>query len=92
MLLIPVDAHDQRLHGIVIRMFAKDHPPPHFHARYGEHHARVAIATGEVLDGDLPRRVERLVRRWAELHRAELSENWGRIERSLPPERIEPLP
>jgi hypothetical protein len=24
-------------YGIVIRMFVKDHPPPHFHALYGEY-------------------------------------------------------
>jgi len=78
-------------YGIVVRMFVKDHPPPHFHVRYGEYHARVAIDTGDVLDGRLPPRVERLVRQWAELHRGELGDNWARIERSLPPNRIEPL-
>lgn len=41
-------------YGIVVRMFVKDHPPPHFHVRYGEYHARVAIDTGDVLDGRLP--------------------------------------
>lgn len=79
-------------YGIVVRMFVKDHPPPHFHVRYGEHRARVAIDSGVLLDGRLPRRVERLVGKWAELHRGELKENWRRIERSLPPETIEPLP
>jgi hypothetical protein len=24
-------------YGIVIAMFHDDHPPPHFHARHGEH-------------------------------------------------------
>lgn len=42
-------------YGIVIRMFANDHPPPHFHARYGEYHVRVSITTGEVTEGELPR-------------------------------------
>lgn len=32
-----------RLFGIVISMFYNDHPPPHFHARYGGHKALVAI-------------------------------------------------
>jgi hypothetical protein len=26
-------------YGIMIRMFFNDHPPPHFHARYGEFEA-----------------------------------------------------
>ncbi|MDQ2786112.1 MAG: DUF4160 domain-containing protein, partial [Chloroflexota bacterium] len=25
--------------GITITMYYKDHPPPHFHARYGEYEA-----------------------------------------------------
>ena len=41
-------------YGIAIRMFVVDHPPPHFHAAYGEHEATVSIETGEVLEGRLP--------------------------------------
>jgi hypothetical protein len=33
-------------YGIAIRMFVRDHPPPHFHAVYGEHEAIVAIEPG----------------------------------------------
>jgi hypothetical protein len=79
-------------YGIVIRMFVKDHPPPHFHALYGEHRARVSIETGELVDGDLPPRAERLVREWAALRRSELEENWSRAERMEPLVPIEPLP
>jgi hypothetical protein len=42
-------------YGIAIRMYVRDHPPPHFHASYGEHEAFVAIETGEVIEGALPR-------------------------------------
>jgi hypothetical protein len=79
-------------YGIVIRMFVKDHPPPHIHALYGEHRARVAVASGEVLDGVLPPRAARLVREWATLHREELEANWVRGERMEPIQRIDPLP
>jgi len=30
-----------RFYGIVIKLFFDDHPPPHFHATYGEHEALV---------------------------------------------------
>ncbi len=43
-------------YGILIRMFFNDHPPPHFHARYGEFEATVEISTLEILEGELPRR------------------------------------
>jgi hypothetical protein len=79
-------------YGIVIAMYFGDHPPPHFHARYGEHEAQIAIATGQVLQGSLPRRALRLVHEWSELHRDELLADWERAERAEPLVSIEPLP
>lgn len=75
-------------YGIAIRMFIKDHAPPHFHAIYGEHEAYVDIATGEIIKGRLPQRAKRLVFEWAELHRNALMENWRRRERGEALERI----
>jgi hypothetical protein len=49
-------------YGIAIRMYVKDHPPPHVHAIYGEYEAFVAIDTGNVLQGSLPKGDSRLVR------------------------------
>ena len=43
-----------RFHGIVIRMFHREHPPPHFHAVYGEYEATVDVATLTVSEGFLP--------------------------------------
>ena len=40
-----------RFLGIVIGMFAREHPPPHFHAVYGEFQITVEIGSG-VVDGD----------------------------------------
>ena len=79
-------------YGILIRMYFGDHPPPHFHARYGEYKARCAISTGEVIDGELPARAVRLVREWASRHNGELEGNWRRCEQRLAPNRVEPLP
>jgi hypothetical protein len=31
--------------GMLILLFFNDHDPPHFHVEYGEHRARVSIAT-----------------------------------------------
>jgi hypothetical protein len=52
-----------RFYGIVIRMFFADHVPPHFHAEYGEHEARIAIDSLAVLSGRLPPRAMGLVDR-----------------------------
>ena len=57
-----------------------DHPPPHFHARYGEHKASVSIESGRIIEGDLPQRQFRLVNEWWALRQAELAANWARFE------------
>ncbi len=79
-------------YGIVIAMYFDDHPPPHFHARYGEHQAQIVIATGDVLHGELPRRALKLVEEWAALHRDELLDDWERAQRDEPLVTIAPLP
>jgi len=79
-------------YGIVIAMYFEDHPPPHFHARYGEHEAQVSIASAEVLNGSLPRRALALVREWAGLHRPELYADWELAHQEQPLAKIDPLP
>ena len=79
-----------RFFGIVIAMFAKDHVPPHFHARYGEYNGLFSIDTGELIEGQMPRRAVRLVQDWAELHKAELLENWVQSQSDNP--TFNPIP
>ena len=43
-----------RFLGIIIRMYYRDHAPPHFHAEYGEYEITVEIATG-IVTGHFPR-------------------------------------
>ena len=78
-------------YGIVIAMFYNDHEPAHFHAVYGEFRALVDIDTAQLLQGELTPRARGLVREWAELHRAELLENWERARRHERLNRIAPL-
>lgn len=78
--------------GIVIKMHYNDHPPPHFHADYGEYKAKISITRLEMIAGWLPPRIMRLVREWGALHRDELVADWWRAQRHEPPVTIEPLP
>ena len=75
-------------YGIAVRMYVRDHPPPHFHAVYGEYEANVSIETGDVTDGALPKAATRLVREWALAHQQQLRENWRRARAGEQPERI----
>jgi hypothetical protein len=81
-----------RFYGIIIYMFAKDHNPPHFHAKYGDYMGIIDIQKGELIEGELPRRALRLVQDWAELHKDELLLNWETAQSDNPEfRRIEPL-
>ena len=79
-------------YGIVIWMYRPDHPPPHFHARYGEHDAKIELDTLRVIDGHLPTRALRLVRQWARLHPYDLQTNWARAQALDELVPIDPLP
>ena len=64
-----------RFYGIIIRMRYNDHPPPHFHARYGGQDVTVEIMTGRV-SGTMSRPALNLIWAWLDLHRDELLANW----------------
>lgn len=78
-------------YGILIYMYYQDHAPPHFHAMYAEHEAEIAIDTGAMLRGSLPRRARRMVEEWAQAHRLELEDDWERARAGEPLAQIDPL-
>ena len=80
-----------RFYGIRIGMFHREHAPPHFHARYGEHTTVIGINPVSVLQGGLPRRAQSLVLEWTALHQAELVDNWRRAQNGQPLQPIDPL-
>ena len=78
-------------YGLVIRMYFNDHAPPHFHVQYAEFKATVSIQTLTIATGKLPRRAQMLVLDWAELHQAELLEDWQLCMDKQQPRQIAPL-
>ncbi len=79
-----------RFLGIVIRMYYRDHAPPHFHAEYGDHEITVEINTG-IIEGRFPRRALTSVLEWYSLHQEELAENWELAREEQPLRKIPPL-
>ncbi len=82
-------------YGIVIWMYpGEGHHAgrPHFHAEYSGAEASFDIETLESIAGLLPRRANRLVLKWARLHRVELLRNWKRARHEEPLVPIDPLP
>jgi hypothetical protein len=80
-----------RFLGIVITMYFNDHAPPQFHVCYEDFRAIVGIDPLELREGKLPPRVLGLVIEWAELHQAELMDNWTSLTTTGTFRRIEPL-
>jgi hypothetical protein len=77
--------------GILIRMYFNDHAPPHFHAHYNDNVAVIAIDSLQVLEGSLPPRALGLVIEWAQLHKAELIDDWELCRAKRQPLKIAPL-
>lgn len=80
-----------RFFGMVIFMYFDDHPPPHFHVRYGSQRAIIEIRTLAMLQGRLTPKALALVTEWAALHRDELLDAWDRAGRHEKLPSIAPL-
>lgn len=67
-----------RFEGIVIKMYfrTKEHNPPHIHAIYGEYIGVFSLKDGEMFQGDLPIKEQRLVKDFIDFYRDRLLVMW----------------
>lgn len=67
-----------RFHGIVIKMYLrqKEHNPPHVHAIYGEYMGMFSLLDGEMFEGDIPAKEQKLVNTFVLRYGDELLEMW----------------
>ncbi len=77
-------------YGILIRMYIDDHNPPHIHAKYGENDAMYNF-DGEKIDGEMPKKQEKYIVAWIDIHKDELIANWQLAHDNEPLFKIEPL-
>jgi hypothetical protein len=80
-----------RFLGIVIKMFYKDHNPPHVHVEYQEYKAVIRISDFALLEGKLPPKIHGLVIEWSSLHQEELNNDWLLARNQSPLLKINPL-
>jgi hypothetical protein len=77
--------------GIVIRMYYREHGPPHFHAEHQGQHATFDFS-GNLLRGEIRSRSARsLIDQWAAANRANLEVNWAAADSGKPLDQIAPL-
>jgi hypothetical protein len=62
--------------GIIIKMYYREHNPPHFHAYYQGFEAMFDIRNSQKMAGKLPPKAEKIVIEWSRAHRDELLQNW----------------
>ncbi len=67
-----------RFNGIIIKMYLRqrEYNPPHIHAIYGEYMGVFWIADGEMFEGDISVKGQRLVAIFIEKHRERLIKMW----------------
>jgi Domain of unknown function (DUF4160) len=59
--------------GVKISVYARPHPPSHFHAKIAEREAVFNIATLEIERGFIPLAKKRKVLQWAQSRKSELT-------------------
>lgn len=80
-------------YGIIIRMYMEiggKHNVPHIHAEYGDDEALFDF-NGNIIEGALPKKKERLVQAWIGIHEEELSANWKLLSQGEQFFKISPL-
>lgn len=80
--------------GIIVRMYFydnKQHHLAHIHTEYQGQKAVFDIESGELIEGNLPRKQLRLVQAWIELRRDELLADWYLAVNGEEPVKIAPL-
>jgi hypothetical protein len=76
-----------KLHQIgklIIRVYANDHLPPHFHAIAPDFEALIEIESLQVMRGDLPPQARKAVMDWANRNRTAIVGEWNRINPRFP--------
>lgn len=74
--------------AVKTQFFAKEHPPPHFHAEFAEYRAVIDIETLKVSRGGLPPSKLRDVLESAEPRKAALLQMWYLAIARKPLERL----
>jgi len=77
--------------GLIVRMYYKDHQPPHIHVQYQSNNAVIDILTGNITEGKLSTPQLRYIQAWVEIHRDDLLADWELCRNGENPFRIDPL-
>ena len=74
--------------GILIKMYYREHNPPHFHAYYQGFEAIYDINAKKRVAGKFPIKADKIIVEWIEQYTSELLEDWNLMEKGLPLKKI----
>jgi hypothetical protein len=62
--------------GLILKIFWREHNPPHVHAIHGEFDGEFDIETGRMLLGDLSKKDQKIVAKWVSQNSEDLRKAW----------------
>lgn len=67
-----------RFNGIVIRMYLRqrEHNPPHIHAVCGECIGLFSLSDGDMFEGDIPIKVQKMIKEFIVYYKERLIKMW----------------
>lgn len=67
-----------RFYGIVIKMYLrqKEHNPPHLHAIYGDYVGLFSLEEGEMYEGDIPVKEQKMIKNFILHYKEQLYDMW----------------
>ena len=65
-----------QIKSVKIKLYFRDHLPPHFHACYNEHEVLIEIESLDIYAGSLPQKQLKEVLEWASKNQAALMSKW----------------
>ena len=75
--------------GVKIDLYFNEHPPPHFHAVYGEFRASISIDEDVILKGFIPPAKFAMIRRWKNMRKDALHAAFTKCTNHVDPGGVE---
>ena len=69
----------EKIGKLKIEIYPNEHPPPHFHVKCSEFNVSVAIETGEIIKGKLPKKSRITIQYFHKFQRERLIKAWNRL-------------
>jgi len=76
--------------GATIYVYHNDHPPPHIHVKQSGEEALVAILTGKIIEGEIPKPLHKTVKQWLKDQRPAILEAYVKAQSGQPPGKVPP--